>query len=396
MKMMQGAFFLACSNMSRTRLAPTPTNISTKSEPEIVKNGTLASPAMARASSVLPVPGGPTSSTPRGMRPPSRWNLLRIAQEFDDLLEVLLGLVDAGDVLKGDPPMRLGQELGAGLAEADRLAAGPLHLPRQKNPHPDDGDQRQPVDEQRHQPIGAFRRRLGRDGHILFIEALDQRRVVWRIGRKGPVVGEMAGDLIARDRNLADMALINLVQELAEGDVLRRHPLARVLKQHHERNDEQDYDHPKCKIPEIRIHLRSRYWLQGVLISMLGSGSKDGDPNLRRGCALFHALGHCNCAATTVVRNNFLSFRILPPAGSIQRGKPRVQLCRDMLWRNQSANCPRQRSIIQPARHRADPHSRAQVLGHGQEFAAQRRRPQARTSRRTRTSSAAEQQTVPP
>ncbi len=75
MKMMHGAFFLACSNISRTRLAPTPTNISTKSEPEMVKNGTLASPAMARASSVLPVPGGPTSNRPRGMRPPSRWNL---------------------------------------------------------------------------------------------------------------------------------------------------------------------------------------------------------------------------------------------------------------------------------------------------------------------------------
>ena len=74
MKMMQGAFFFACSNMSRTRLAPTPTNISTKSEPEIWKNGTPASPATAFASSVLPVPGGPTSSTPRGMRPPSRWN----------------------------------------------------------------------------------------------------------------------------------------------------------------------------------------------------------------------------------------------------------------------------------------------------------------------------------
>ena len=40
----------------------------------MVKNGTLASPAMARASSVLPVPGGPTSSAPRGMRPPRRWN----------------------------------------------------------------------------------------------------------------------------------------------------------------------------------------------------------------------------------------------------------------------------------------------------------------------------------
>ena len=74
MKMMQGAFFLPCSNMSRTRDAPTPTNISTKSEPEMVKNGTLASPAIARASSVLPVPGGPTSKHPLGILPPKRWN----------------------------------------------------------------------------------------------------------------------------------------------------------------------------------------------------------------------------------------------------------------------------------------------------------------------------------
>ncbi len=75
MKMMHGACFLACSNMSRTREAPTPTNISTKSDPEMVKNGTLASPAMARASKVLPVPGDPTMSTPFGILPPSFWNL---------------------------------------------------------------------------------------------------------------------------------------------------------------------------------------------------------------------------------------------------------------------------------------------------------------------------------
>ena len=74
MKMMQGEFCLACSKRSRTREAPTPTNISTKSEPEIEKNGTPASPATARASSVLPVPGGPKSSTPFGIRAPSAWN----------------------------------------------------------------------------------------------------------------------------------------------------------------------------------------------------------------------------------------------------------------------------------------------------------------------------------
>ena len=36
----------------------------------MLKNGTPASPATARARSVLPVPGGPTRSTPRGMRAP--------------------------------------------------------------------------------------------------------------------------------------------------------------------------------------------------------------------------------------------------------------------------------------------------------------------------------------
>ena len=52
------------------RDAPTPTNISTKSEPLIEKNGTPASPATALASSVLPVPGGPNRRTPLGIFAP--------------------------------------------------------------------------------------------------------------------------------------------------------------------------------------------------------------------------------------------------------------------------------------------------------------------------------------
>ena len=68
--MMHGAFSLAWRKRSRTRLAPTPTNISTKSEPDIEKNGTPASPATALASSVFPVPGGPTSKAPLGIFPP--------------------------------------------------------------------------------------------------------------------------------------------------------------------------------------------------------------------------------------------------------------------------------------------------------------------------------------
>ena len=69
-KIIQGAFSRACLNKSRTRLAPTPTNISTKSDPLKLKKGTCASPAIAFANKVLPVPGGPINKAPLGILPP--------------------------------------------------------------------------------------------------------------------------------------------------------------------------------------------------------------------------------------------------------------------------------------------------------------------------------------
>ncbi len=65
-----GDFSFACLNKSRTLEAPTPTNISTKSEPDSEKKGTFASPATAFANKVLPVPGGPTNKAPFGIFPP--------------------------------------------------------------------------------------------------------------------------------------------------------------------------------------------------------------------------------------------------------------------------------------------------------------------------------------
>lgn len=62
---MHGADFLACSNKSRTREAPTPAKTSTNSEAEMLKKGTPASPATAFANKVLPVPG---ASNPHGNR----------------------------------------------------------------------------------------------------------------------------------------------------------------------------------------------------------------------------------------------------------------------------------------------------------------------------------------
>ena len=75
MKMMQGAFALAWTKRSRTRAAPRPTNISTNSDPERLKNGTPLSPATALARRVFPLPGGPTRRIPLGILPPISVNL---------------------------------------------------------------------------------------------------------------------------------------------------------------------------------------------------------------------------------------------------------------------------------------------------------------------------------
>ena len=70
-KIIEGDFCAACLNKSLTLEAPTPTNISTKSDPDKEKKGTSASPATALASNVLPVPGGPTKRAPFGILPPN-------------------------------------------------------------------------------------------------------------------------------------------------------------------------------------------------------------------------------------------------------------------------------------------------------------------------------------
>ena len=188
----------------------------------MVKNGTLASPAMARASSVLPVPGGPTSSTPRGMRPPSRWNFCGSRRNSTISCEVFLGLVDAGDVLEGDAAMRLGEQLRLRLAEAERLAAGPLHLAHEEDPHGEDQEHREPGDQHADQRLAALGRRLGGDRDAAVLEALDEVGILRREGLEGAAVGVDAGDLLAGDDDVADLALVDVGQELRIGDVAGR------------------------------------------------------------------------------------------------------------------------------------------------------------------------------
>ena len=97
-----------------------------------------------------------------------RLELLRVLEELLDLLQLLDGLVGAGDVLVGDL-RRVGRHpLGAALAEAHHLRAAALHLVHQEDPEADQEQDRQQPGEERHP-----RRRAGALGVELDVVLLE-------------------------------------------------------------------------------------------------------------------------------------------------------------------------------------------------------------------------------
>jgi hypothetical protein len=97
----------------------------------MVKNGTLASPAMALASRVLPVPEADQQHAARDAAA-QLLEFLRVLQEVDQFLDFFLGLVAAGHVGKGDRLLVLVEHAGLALAEAERAALPPPCIWRMK------------------------------------------------------------------------------------------------------------------------------------------------------------------------------------------------------------------------------------------------------------------------
>ena len=184
--------------------------------------------------------------------------LLRIAQEFDDLFQVRLGFVHARDVIKRHAALPLGQKLCAALAEAHGAARARLHLAHEEHPDTDQQQHREPVEQHAHQRRHVLVRGTRLELDALLLKALDQHAVVRRVGGELlPTLAERAIDAIARDRHLADAATIDRRDEFRVGNLVTATVLRRAIEQIEERREQHEHGHPDRKLLKVGVHRAS-------------------------------------------------------------------------------------------------------------------------------------------
>ena len=142
MKMIAGACLRASANRRRMRAAPRPANISTNEDADCEKNCAPDSCATALASSVLPVPGGPCSSTPLGTFAPRR--LKRFGSRRNSTTSCSSSLASSTPAMSvpADLEVRLRLDLDR-LGPRHHLQRAPQHEDDRR--HEDDGRGRSPT-----------------------------------------------------------------------------------------------------------------------------------------------------------------------------------------------------------------------------------------------------------
>ncbi len=201
--------------------------------------------------------------------------LLRVLEELDDLLKLLLRLIDAGNIGEGDAAGLFGQKPRPRFAEAHGLAAAGLHLPHEENPDADQEQHREPGDE--HAPDGrrAILGRLGADAHVVLLQTLDQLSIVRRKGRDVAPVTEDTGDRLTLQGHLAHLSSIDLLDEVGVGERLlgaaRRRSLEQIEQGEHEKRDDDPEGQVTADVhvtfPDVRVNL-----LQRQAIGEIGPG----------------------------------------------------------------------------------------------------------------------------
>ena len=183
--------------------------------------------------------------------------LARVLQEIDDLLQLVLGLVDAGDVLEGDAVLVLGQQPGLGLAEAHGPPRAALHLAHEEDPHADQQQDRQGLQEQAER--GDAGRALDLDVGVLGLQPLDQVVLDRRgDGGVGLAVDVAHLDHVAVDHGALHMAGVDLVQQLRVGDLAAGAAFDALVHHAVEPDEHHDDDAPDGQVTQVhRIRLLS-------------------------------------------------------------------------------------------------------------------------------------------
>ena len=136
--------------------------------------------------------------------------LLRVLQELDDLLQLLLRLVDAGDVGEADLHFVVGVDLRAAARERHHAAFGAAHAAEEEAPDADEEEQRDDPAEQLGQPAVDD---LAGVLHALRFELLGELRILDAGG------GELFRLLRVRARRLLERAADHLVADGHLGDL---------------------------------------------------------------------------------------------------------------------------------------------------------------------------------
>src|SRR5438552_2540091 len=198
-----------------------------------------------------------------GDAPAELGELLRVLEEGDDLLELFLRLVDAGDVGKGDLVVVLGKQLRLALAEAHRLAPSRLQLAHEKDEEDAEDAERHPGDEE----LGPERLRvflLELQGHALLAHLLEELAVERRDGPEFLAILQLALQHVPLHGGRGDVASLDRRIELARVDLLRFRG-ALLGEDRIEGEEEQDQDCPE-KEGLVRLsHLGSSSGLGSIV-----------------------------------------------------------------------------------------------------------------------------------
>jgi hypothetical protein len=130
----------------------------------------------------------------------------------------------------------------------------PLHLAHEEDPHADQQQHREP----RHQDAEQRRhvlvdRRCG-DQDARVDQPADEARVGGRVRGEGTAIGEMAGDRVALDRDVGDLAAIDVGHEIGKCQSRLRAAGRGGLKEIEQRDKQQADDDPQGQIFAEIIH----------------------------------------------------------------------------------------------------------------------------------------------